>query len=341
MPASATASPTSLIPGAPPAGTLQSPPQGLPHGQGRPCVITRRATFSSSHRYWLPELTAAENQARFGPCSLAPGHGHNYELIVAMGGGLDADGMVLNLSEVKHAIRSQVTAQLDYRFLNEVWPEFDVSRPEGRLPTTEALGQAIWSRLAPLVPLVGLRLYEQPSLWVDLLPPAASPSSHPADSASLPMEAFLSIRTHFAAAHRLARPELSQLENEAIYGKCARPHGHGHNYLLDVTVRGRIDPRTGMVCDLAALQQLVDDLVVEPFDHTFLNKDVAHFATTVPTAENIALHIADLLSSPIAALGASLHKVRLQESPNNAAEVFAEVPQLEMRPAALEALAAV
>ena len=104
-------------------------------------------------------------------------------------------------------------------------------------------------------------------------------------------------------------------------------------------LRGPIDPRTGMVCDLAALQGLVDELVVEPFDHTFLNKDVAHFATTVPTAENIALHIADLLSAPIAGLGASLHKVRLQESPNNAAEVFAEVPALGMQPQALEALA--
>ncbi len=263
-----------------------------------------------------------------------------------MGGGLDADGMVLNLSEVKHAIRSQVSAQLDFRHLNEVWPEFDVSRPDGQLPTTEALGQAIWRRLAPLIPLVGLRLYEQPDLWVDLLPPppaASTQASHPqpVPAHAVPMEAFLSIRTHFAAAHRLARPELSQAENEAIYGKCARPHGHGHNYLLDVSVRGRIDPRTGMVCDLAALQQLVDDLVVEPFDHTFLNKDVAHFASTVPTAENIALHIADLLAARIAELGASLHKVRLQESPNNAAEVFAEVPQLEMRPAALEALAAV
>ncbi|MGB5135960.1 MAG: 6-carboxytetrahydropterin synthase [Prochlorococcaceae cyanobacterium] len=305
-------------------------------------MITRRATFSASHRYWLPELSAEENQARFGPCSLAPGHGHNYELIVAMGGGLDADGMVLNLSDVKHAIRSQVTAQLDFHCLNEVWPEFDVSRPDGCLPTTEALGQAIWTRLAPLVPLVGLRLYEQPTLWVDLLPPSSALSSpHAALLSRAPMEAFLSIRTHFAAAHRLARPELSQAENEAIYGKCARPHGHGHNYLLDVTVRGRIDPRTGMVCDLAVLQRLVDELVVEPFDHTFLNKDVEHFASTVPTAENIALHIADLLSGPIAASGASLHKVRLQESPNNAAEVFAEVPQLEMRPAALEALAAV
>jgi 6-pyruvoyltetrahydropterin/6-carboxytetrahydropterin synthase len=297
-----------------------------PHGRGRGCVITRRARFSASHRYWLPELSAADNQRRFGPCSLAPGHGHNYELIVAMGGGLDADGMVLNLSEVKHAIREQVTAPLDFRCLNQAWPEFDVARPEGMLPTTEALAVAIWRRLAPQLPLMGLRLHETDQLWADVL----------GDS----MEAFLTIRTHFAAAHRLARPELSAEENDAIYGKCARPHGHGHNYLLDVTVRGAIDPRTGMVCDLAALQALVEELVVEPFDHTFLNKDVPHFASTVPTAENIALHIADLLSAPVAGLGAALHKVRLQESPNNAAEVFAEVPQLGMKPQALEALAA-
>ena len=172
---------------------------------------------------------------------------------------------------------------------------------------------------------MGLRLYETDKLWADVL----------GDS----MEAFLTIRTHFAAAHRLARPELSFEENTAIYGKCARPHGHGHNYLLDITVRGAIDPRTGMVCDLSALQSAVDELVVEPFDHTFLNKDVEHFSNTVPTAENIALHIADLLQAPVAALGASLHKIRLQESPNNAAEVFAEVPQLGMNPQALEALA--
>ena len=312
-------------PDAPVALTVEPPRDPHPHGRGRGCVITRRAVFSASHRYWLPELSEAENVRHFGACSLEPGHGHNYELIVAMGGGLDADGMVLNLSEVKHAIREQVTAQLDFRCLNQAWPEFDVSRPDGMLPTTEALALAIWRRLVPHLPLMGLRVYETNKLWADVL----------GDS----MEAFLTIQTHFAAAHRLARPELSPEENDAIYGKCARPHGHGHNYLLEVTVRGAIDPRTGMVCDLAALQALVEALVVEPFDHTFLNKDVAHFASTVPTAENIALHIADLLSAPIAGLGAALHKVRLQESPNNAAEVFAEVPQLGVKPLALEALA--
>jgi 6-pyruvoyltetrahydropterin/6-carboxytetrahydropterin synthase len=297
------------------------------HGQGRSCVITRRACFSASHRYWLPELSPDDNAARFGPCSFAPGHGHNYELIVSMAGDLDAHGMVLNLSEVKHAIRAEVTGQLDFRFLNEAWPEFDVSRPEGLLPTTEALVRTIWHRLRAHLPITALRLYEQSGLWADYL--------------GDPMDAFLTIRTHFAAAHRLARPELSQEENEQIYGKCARPHGHGHNYLVDITVRGGIDPRTGMVCDLSALQRLVDDLVVEPFDHTFLNKDVPFFAECVPTAENIALHIADRLSTPIKAIGAHLHKVRLQESPNNAAEVYAEVPQLEMLPAVMDAVAAI
>ena len=325
---------------APPGGSLAPPtpcsaPPGpapsvaAPHGRGRRCLITRKAVFSASHLYRLPELSDGENQARFGPCSIAPGHGHNYELIVAMGGALDADGMVLNLSEVKHAIRREITEPLDFRFLNGTWPEFDLSRPEGRLPTTEALALAIRDRLTPHLPVMGIRLYEHPKLWADVL---SGPHLDP-------MDAFLSIRSHFAAAHRLARPELSQADNEAIYGKCARPHGHGHNYLLDVTVRGPIDARTGMVCDLAVLQQLVEELVVEPFDHTFLNKDVDHFAACVPTAENIALHIADLLAAPIAATGARLHKVRLQESPNNAAEVFAETAQLEMVPPALEALA--
>lgn len=292
------------------------------HGRGRGCVITRRACFSSSHRYWLPELSADENLHRFGPCSLAPGHGHNYELIVSMAGNLDSDGMVLNLSDVKHAINLEVTSQLDFHFLNDAWPEFDLDHASGSLPTTEALVRVIWHRLSSHLPIVALRLHESSGLWADYL-------GHG-------MDAYLTIRTHFAAAHRLARPELSQGDNEAIYGKCARPHGHGHNYLLDVTVRGPIDARTGMVCDLAALQRLVEDLIVEPFDHTFLNKDIPHFAVCVPTAENIALHISDCLSLPIQQVGAQLHKIRLQESPNNAAEVYAEVPQLSMQPAALE-----
>ena len=82
-----------------------------------------------------------------------------------------------------------------------------------------------------------------------------------------------------------------------------------------------------MICDLSALNSLINDLVVEPFDHTFLNKDIPYFANCVPTAENIALHISDKLTNPINAIGAHLYKIKLQESPNNAAEVYANVPE--------------
>ncbi len=148
---------------------------------------------------------------------------------------------------------------------------------------------------------MGLRLHETDNLWADVI----------GDS----MEAFLSIRTHFAARPS-PRPSGALPGGERGHLRQVRPpHGHGHNYLLDVTVRGPIDPRTGMVCDLAALQALVQDLVVEPFDHTFLNKDVAHFAGCVPTAENIALHIVDLLAAPIAATGARLHRCAFRRAP--------------------------
>ena len=82
-----------------------------------------------------------------------------------------------------------------------------------------------------------------------------------------------------------------------------------------------------MICDLSALNSLINDLVVEPFDHTFLNKDIPYFANCVPTAENIALHISDKLTNPINAIGVNLYKIKLQESPNNAAEVYANVPE--------------
>ena len=136
------------------------------------------------------------------------------------------------------------------------------------------------------------------------------------------MEAHLTISTHFSAAHRLAHPDLSYEENSEIYGKCARPNGHGHNYHLEVTVTGEIDPRTGMIVDLGALHKVVEDYVVEPFDHTFLNKDIPYFTQVVPTAENIAIHIRQLLQQPIQDLGAQLYKVKLIESPNNSCEVY-------------------
>ncbi|ARV57655.1 6-pyruvoyl tetrahydropterin synthase [Nostocales cyanobacterium HT-58-2] len=267
------------------------------------CIVNRRAQFSASHRYWLPELSEAENIEKFGSCSKFPGHGHNYVLFVSLIGDLDEYGMVLNLSDVKHVIKQEVTSQLDFSYLNDVWVDFQQT-----LPTTENIARVIWQRLAPHLPLVRIQLFEHPELWADYLGNG--------------MEAYLTLSTHFSAAHRLAHPRLSNEENFKIYGKCARPNGHGHNYHLEVTVKGEIDPRTGMLVDLGALNKVIEDYVVEPFDHTFLNKDIPYFAEVVPTAENIALHISQLLRSPIQQLGAKLYKVKLIESPNNSCEIY-------------------
>lgn len=268
------------------------------------CIINRRAEFSASHRYWLPELSEAENRSIFGLCANAPGHGHNYTLYVLMAGQIDEYGMVLNLSDVKHVIKQEVTGQLNFSFLNDVWPEFQQT-----LPTTENIARVIWQKLSGHLPLVRIQLFEHPELSAEYLGNG--------------MEAYLTVGTHFSAAHRLARPDLSFEENTEIYGKCARPHGHGHNYQLEVTVKGEIDSRTGMIVDLVALQKAIEDYVVEPFDHTFLNKDIAHFAEVVPTAENIAVYIGQLLQNPIRELGAELHKIKLIESANNSCEIYA------------------
>ena len=271
------------------------------------CIIVRRAEFAASHRYWLPELSDRENQARFGLAANFPGHGHNYTLHVRMRGDVDEYGMVMNLSEVKKVLRSKVITPLNFSYLNHAWPEF-----EKTLPTTECLAHAIWHRITDDLPVVSVRVDEDPKLW--------------AEYRGHGMESFLTIRTHFSAAHRLARPDLSQDKNSEIYGLCARPHGHGHNYFLEVTVVGEMDERTGMIVDLVALQEAVERHVVKPFDHTFLNKDVPYFETVVPTAENIALYIRELLTAPLRELGVRLDKVKLDESPNNSAEVLGEAP---------------
>jgi len=284
------------------------------------CVINRRAEFSASHRYWLPEISASENLAKFGACTNFPPHGHNYVLYVGMEGDIDHTGMVLNLSDVKHTIAREVTTQLNFAYLNQVWTEF-----EQTLPTTENIARIIWQRLEKHLPLVKIRLYEHPELW--------------ADYQGNDMQATLTISTHFSAAHRLALDSLSFEENSAIYGKCARVHGHGHNYHLEVAIAGDIEPRTGMIADLGEFQKVLDQYVLEPMDHTFLNKDIPYFAEVVPTAENIAVYIQKVLTQPIRDIGAKLHSIKLIESPNNSCEVYGEYQLSDIAQSLEEALA--
>lgn len=105
------------------------------------------------------------------------------------------------------------------------------------------------------------------------------------------MRSNITRREIFNAAHRLFRPELTDEENINLFGKCAYPNYHGHNYELHVTLTGEIDPYTGFVYDIADLKQIIKEEVIEPFDHRNLNLDTADFKNLIPTVENICVVI--------------------------------------------------
>ena len=128
-------------------------------------------------------------------------------------------------------------------------------------------------------------------------------------------------RYRFSASHRLHSSKLSKEENRRVYGKCNNPHGHGHNYAVEVIVSGTVDPATGMIANLADLDGFVEREVIEPFDHKSLNEDVAAFRENVPTTENICKEIfARLKQFP----KARLERVRVEETGNNTFEYSGE-----------------
>src|SRR5438067_11177806 len=100
---------------------------------------------------------------------------------------------------------------------------------------------------------------------------------------------YLTRRVEFSASHYYHNPEFSAEENRRIFGKCNNPHGHGHNYILEVTVKGEIDSRSGFVMDLKQLKEIMNREVVDVFDHRHLNKEVIEFAEQITNSINIAI----------------------------------------------------
>lgn len=131
------------------------------------------------------------------------------------------------------------------------------------------------------------------------------------------MKAYLTRRYRFPASHRLHSEQLAPAENLAIYGKCNHPHGHGHNYALEVTVGGSVDARTGMICDIAVLDELVAREVLARYDHANLNT-LGEFANKVPTTENLCLEIFQRLR--MAFRNGSIERIRIEETRKNSFE---------------------
>jgi len=133
---------------------------------------------------------------------------------------------------------------------------------------------------------------------------------------------YLTRRERFSAAHRLFNPELTDGENEQIYGPCANPNWHGHNYILWVTIKGEVNADTGYVVDLKQLSQIIREKVITKLDHKNINTEVTFMKGQFISTENLAMGIWNELEPSMLALGVILHSVKLQETENNMVEYF-------------------
>jgi len=133
---------------------------------------------------------------------------------------------------------------------------------------------------------------------------------------------FITRKEHFNAAHKLTRPDWSAEKNEEVFGKCANPNWHGHNYDLFVTVKGEVNPDTGFILNLKELSTTIRTEICDKLDHKNLNLDVDFLKDIMPSTENIAIAIFNILKPKIVKLGGQLHCIKLYETENNYVEYF-------------------
>ncbi len=254
------------------------------------------------HSYHVVEWSKEKNEQVFGACSNPHGHGHDFKLEVTVKGKLAREsGVVVNTVDIKQIVGSFVAEELDGKFLNKEHPYF-----KKHVPTLENIIIYLWDAIAPKLSnciLFRLRLHENHYLFSEK------------EEGSL---VTFSRRYHFSAAHRLHSAALSDEENRRLFGKCNNYYGHGHNYYLDVCVKGEPDPITGMVIDLTYLDEIVESVILDKFDHKHLNLDTSEFENLNPTSEMFAMVIYNLLSPYIP----NLHKIGLWETENNYFEYF-------------------
>jgi 6-pyruvoyltetrahydropterin/6-carboxytetrahydropterin synthase len=133
---------------------------------------------------------------------------------------------------------------------------------------------------------------------------------------------YITRKESFNAAHKLSRPDWSAEENKSVFGKCANPNWHGHNYQLYVTVKGEINPETGFLVDLKWLKQVINTLIIDKVDHMNLNLDVDFMKDKLASTENLAIAFWDILLPHISDAGAQLHCIKIYETENNYVEYF-------------------
>ncbi|MGE0469097.1 MAG: putative 6-pyruvoyl-tetrahydropterin synthase (Modular protein) [Candidatus Nitrospira kreftii] len=234
-------------------------------------LLTKRIEFAAAHRYMRMEWDEAKNRAAFGHCYNPPAHGHNYLLEVTVAGEIDPKtGMVVNLFDLKRVLLDMIE-EFDHKNLNLDMPYF-----KDRIPTSENFAHVLWGKLATeqdIGALHALRLCEDEDLYAEVT----------------------------AADGR----EIATVTKRYTFNAIQEGH-QGRDWDCFVTIRGRIDPTTGMVTDIGALDRLVQDRIIKPFDRQDLCQV---FDSDTVRGEGLTMTIWDRLIGQLA--GGTLHNVRL------------------------------
>ncbi len=265
--------------------------------------LTREVRFSVD-RDWAGRIDPRREPANtWGGFPTAVGIVPHLRLRATIRGTPDAaTGYVCNIHEIDRLLRCCALPRIAERLRARGWRE----RAEGLIA-------GLWAHVAAEVPsgtsLIALELVVTPTLSFTVC-------------RENPAMVRVTQQFEFSAAHRLHCPQLSDEENRRIFGKCNHPSGHGHNYVVEVTVGGEPDPQTGRVFPLPRLERIVHERVIERLDHKHLNVDVAEFARLNPSVENIARVIHDWLAE--AFKPATLLRVRVYETPRTWADYPAD-----------------
>lgn len=263
--------------------------------------LTRRVSFSSGHRFWDASLSPDENRALYGKWSSPYNHGHNYVLEVTASGEVNTTtGMVVNIKTIDDVLQQKVVQRFAQKSINDEVPGFERTPPG--IENLLRFFQLELHELPEKTKLERLRLEETPTFYGELEGNKVT----------------LTRIYEFAASHRLQQNAVSHDENLRLYGKCNNPHGHGHNYVLEVTVGGEPDERTGFVTDLEVLDRAVEERVLLRYDHKHLNTDVPELKGKVPTSEVVATEIFRQLDGHVPGV---LERVRLKETDRSVFEV--------------------
>jgi 6-pyruvoyltetrahydropterin/6-carboxytetrahydropterin synthase len=270
---------------------IESPDRSATYFADGACDANYWFEFSAARQTISPDLGAEENAMLFGEAANLHGHNYRVRLTFRTEAQLTETPLIRDdeVTVCVHSLRSE----LDHKFLNR-----QVAGMKDRPMTTESLAEYIYERVNALLPLHRMRLHEREDFFAEAW-----------EDESM----FLGMQMPFSAAHRLHATSLSAAENLTLYGKCNNPRGHGHRYLVEATVGGKYDERTGTLYDFVALQNAMSD-ALEPWQGKHLDLETEDFREIPSTGENIVRALWPKIDNRV---NQRLVRLRLWETLNN------------------------